>query len=75
MTGVTVERTREVLTRYREELHSARIIAAHCYEQYESAADDESRAQRQIRSLLTTLAEHEPDVYAELSDAEREMNW
>lgn len=73
MNGVTVERAREVLQRYREDLHSARIIAAHCHEQYEAAEREQFRAEQQIRSLLSTLAERESDVFDQLTDAEREM--
>lgn len=71
MTGVTVERAREVLARYREDLSEARIIANHCHEQYDQAEQALSRAEARIRSLLSTLEEREPAVWAELTEEER----
>lgn len=71
MTGVTVERAREFLARYREDVRSARIIANHCHEQYEQAEHALSNAERRVSSLLSTLEDREPDVWAQLTDEER----
>lgn len=72
MTGVTVERARQVLAGYREDLKSARIIAQHCWEQYDQADRDLSDAERRLTALLSTLEEREPEVWAQLTDDERE---
>lgn len=71
LTGVTVERAREVLANYREHLTSALIIFQHCHEQYDQAERELSDAERRVTSLLSTLQEREPGVWAQLTDEER----
>lgn len=71
MTGVTVERAREVLARYRDDLREARIIANHCAEQLDHAERLLSDQERRLSGVLSTLEEREPDVWAQLTDEER----
>jgi hypothetical protein len=68
---VDLNRTRETLARYRDDLRSARIIAAHCHEQMDQAEREEIGAERRLNGCLMVLEEKAPEVWEQLTEEER----